>query len=206
MGHGDGQASTEAVFVLGGDQSVAASRPTSLLRAGKRNSPASQVRPARGTPVPEVLRPNDGTPIVGAGGVFSLLFAGLFRGDRFRARDCVSDLGFPEFARVPRVEPGRTDARSFDAVQDAAVAELGHTRSGVSLGARAAGGRRTAEWEDAGRRCHDAGSQRGVAEYRAARRWGGLRRTCDGVDEERRSGRADGRRAATLRPEATPRA
>src|SRR5665811_115426 len=150
IGHGVGQAETEADFLLGGDEPVAGLRAAPVLQPAERDSRPGEVRYLCGADLSQVLRDDDGPSFDRAGRLLPLLSDGLLRGDRLRARDGLPGLGLAQSAGVPGLEPGGADAGPLDAVQDAAADEPGDAQSGVPVGAEAAGGGGLAERKEPG--------------------------------------------------------
>ena len=131
----------------------------------------------------------NGRPSLTPGTYFRSLLIGYFEGidsERGIAWRVADSLGLRQFLQIGLDE---RHAGSFDDLADAAADRRGDAPEGVRLGAGGAGRSRSAEGQDRGRGCHDAGSQRGDAVDRAARQRTKLRSVSDGVGHRRAGSR-----------------
>ena len=133
-----------------------------------------------------------GRPSLAPGRYFRLLLIGYFegldseRGIAWHAEDSLSVRAFLRLGGAGGA-PG-----PFDDFADASAVPGGDPSGGVHLGAGAVGGVGLGGGEDIGRRCDDAGGERGDAEHRSSRHGRGLHGVPDPFGESFRHRDADG--------------
>src|SRR5476651_569246 len=150
-------------------QRVAAHHGASVLRAGEWVAGEACVRPICGGRVRTVLRVQDGPTFAGTWDLLSSAVNRVFRGDRFRAWDCVAGGGFAGAPAVSGAWVGADARRSLDDFTHAAIDCAGDPSGSVWLGAGTTGRSRAFEgFNDWGGWDH-AGGQRGIALHCAAR-------------------------------------
>ena len=168
--YGDGQETGRATrgAAVGDDGGFADERGASVLRASEPGSGRGRVRRVRRGAVRGVLRDADGAAEPASWAVFPDAVHRLLRGSVFGAWDCVAGGRLSEPAVVPGPGCDRGGAGPLDAVADASSDRRRDARGGIHVGSRAVVGGGSGQGEDGGRRCDDAGSERGDAEHRAA--------------------------------------
>src|SRR3990170_7728182 len=133
--------------------------------------------------------PRMGRPSLAPGMYFRLLLIGYFEGldsERGMAWRAADSLGLRRFLRIG-LEEAPPDHSIPQGGTDAAADRRGNAPGSVHVGAGGAGAERLAAGQDAGGGRDDAGSERGVAEYRATRQRGGL----PGVSDQAGAGIGD---------------
>ena len=141
-----------------------------------------------------------GRPSLRPGAVFPDAVHRLLRGSVFGAWDCVAGGRLSEPAVVPGSGCDRGVAGPLDAVTDASSDRRRDAQGGFHVGSRATVGGGSGAGEDGGRRCDDAGSERGDAEHRAPGHRRKLRGVPSAVGGSVWGGDADAGGSGSVRP------